>query len=49
MSCKNLYDMLQPYGGQVLFSLTVFIGPWKLDQLAFLGKSVGYKMTKLLC
>lgn len=40
--------MLQPYGGQVLFSLTVFIGSWRLDQSAFLRRSVGYKVTKLL-
>lgn len=38
--------MLQPYGGQVLFSLTVFIRSWKSDQLAFLGISVEYKGDK---
>lgn len=38
--------MLRPYGGQVLFSLTVFISSWKSDQLAFLGISVEYKGDK---
>lgn len=38
--------MLQPYGGQVLSILTVFIGSWKSDQLAFLGISVGYTGDK---